>query len=81
MKKEVQEVEKAQTDKIEKAVCVSVMLDGWTNRKNDGIVNFELGTPEIIFFDADEPGDSKEDANYLFNDIDKVIMKVGAERV
>lgn len=68
-------------DVVKKAPCLTLMPDGWTNQKGDGIVNFVVGTPKPLFLNSVEPGKDKENADYLFKQFDDVIQKVGAFKV
>ena len=40
LQNELREVEKVHDEKVKQADCITLMLDGWTNRKGDGIINF-----------------------------------------
>ncbi|KAK3910097.1 Zinc finger BED domain-containing protein 4 [Frankliniella fusca] len=74
-------VNKSVEEKIEKAEHLSILTDGYSNIRNEGIMAFIITTPEPIFLNMALPGTNKEDHEYLSGELLKVITKVGPEKV
>jgi len=68
-------------EKIKKALCLSIIADGLTNCRSEGIINYLVGTPEIVFYGVDEPGDEKEDSEYISRKMCEKIRDLGSTRV
>lgn len=68
-------------EKIQNAQCLTVILDGWTNIRGDGVVNFLLATPSIVFHKAIVPGENRETGQYIGQELLKVIFEVGSANV
>lgn len=80
LRKENERLESICKMKIENADWLNIMTDGWTNTRGEGVVNFVVSTPEPIFLKSVEPGVEKEDANYMFREMKKVIKEVGVAK-
>ncbi|KAJ1526530.1 hypothetical protein ONE63_008118 [Megalurothrips usitatus] len=66
---------------ILKSSSVTLLSDGWTNQRGEGLVNFVVATPEPIFLDSVEPGTQRENSDFMFEKFDFYIDKVGSEKV
>jgi hypothetical protein len=55
LKAEVSKVMKAAEEKMQNALCVSLLSDGWKNIVCDKVINVIVCTPDPIFFDAIYP--------------------------
>ncbi|XP_011858393.1 PREDICTED: zinc finger BED domain-containing protein 1-like [Vollenhovia emeryi] len=67
-------------NKINSAVSLGVMSDGWSNVRNEGIVNFIVTTPEPVFLKAVAPGAQRETEEYISDKLIKVIDTIGPEK-
>lgn len=68
-------------EKVQHAQCLTVISDGWTNIRGDGIVNFILATPSPVFHKAIEPGENRETGEFIGEELLKVIYDVGNANV
>lgn len=72
-----QEIDK----KIEEAKVLHIAIDGWTNLRNEPILNVVIYTPEPYFYDFIETKQNRHTAQYISEEICKVIDKIGSEKV
>ncbi|KAJ1529989.1 hypothetical protein ONE63_006717 [Megalurothrips usitatus] len=68
-------------ERLKKAVCKTVMCDGWTNCKSDGLINFMVGTPEIQFLKAVESQENRQTGDYIGTVCESVVDDIGSESV
>ncbi|XP_034231399.1 LOW QUALITY PROTEIN: uncharacterized protein LOC117639638 [Thrips palmi] len=66
----------AKKNKIKAAPCIAIISDGWTNNRNESLINFLLTTPLPVFFKSITPGKDKETASYIGKEIINVIDEV-----
>ncbi|KAF5466254.1 hypothetical protein F2P56_016197 [Juglans regia] len=58
------------------------MADGWTNQKQQSIINFLVYWPKcIMFFKSVDTSGLRKDAEILFNIFDKVVQEIRAENL
>ena len=67
-------------DKINKATCLALLTDGWTNITGDGVINFVITTPEPVFYKSIIPGQERETSEYIKTQIANVLDEVGQEK-
>lgn len=67
MKKKVSEI-------VLSARHLHLQCDGWTNIRNNGIMNFVLSTPRPVFFKSVATSENRHTAEYLTDEINKVII-------
>lgn len=60
---------------IKESNYLNLQCDGWSNVRNESIINFVITKPEPLFVEFVMTGDNKHDAKYLFEEIDKVLIK------
>lgn len=68
-------------EKINEAQVIHIALDGWTNIRNEPIVNIILYTPTPYFYDFIETKQNKHTAEYLFQEVCKIIDKIGSDKI
>ena len=65
--------------KLRAAVSLALMSDGWSNLRAEGIINFLVSTPAIIFIKNIVPGEERENAaflaRHLINVVDDTVVK------
>ena len=66
---------------IEKASSLTLVLDGWTNRRNEAVIGFSVATPKPVFLKALFPGAARYTAGFFFEETSAVIRELGAARV
>ncbi|VEN58241.1 unnamed protein product [Callosobruchus maculatus] len=67
--------------KIAQADSVAIMCDGWSNIRNESIVNFILTTPTPILYKILATGKESLTAEYITRQIQEVIDKIGVQKV
>jgi len=76
LNQEYDEVMVSAKKRIKAAPCIAIVSDGWTNTRNESLVNFLLTTPLPVFFKSVTPGKDKETASYIGKEIINVIDEV-----
>lgn len=79
--KEYEEVSQFVNEEIRKADFVTVITDGWSNVRNEGIVSYIVTTPTPIFYKSIETMENRHTALYISEELVKVINEIGAEKV
>lgn len=67
------ELHKELSDDIAKSPFFHVQCDGWSNVRNEGIINFLICKPETIFVKSLSTEDNRHTSEYLATEIEKVI--------
>ncbi|KAK3909078.1 Phenylcoumaran benzylic ether reductase POP1 [Frankliniella fusca] len=81
LKAEFEKVMKAADEKMENALCVSLLSDGWKDISSDKVVNVIVCTPDPIFFDAIYPGENRENSDYIGKILIDAVKKIGPPKV
>lgn len=68
MKKKVSEI-------VLSAPHLHLQCDGWTNIRNNGIMNFILSTPRPVFVKSVATGQNRHTAEYITDEINKVLIE------
>lgn len=68
---------------IDRAARLTLVTDGWTNIRNESIINYMLVDPEgkAYFYKADPTGIAAHTSAYLAEELNKVIEDVGPEKI
>ncbi|XP_037505903.1 uncharacterized protein LOC119382269 [Rhipicephalus sanguineus] len=66
---------------IEKASCITLVTDGWTNVEGESVINFVLCTPSPLFFKSVTTGTNRHTAAYMTEEICAVMESVGSSKV
>ena len=66
---------------MKKSSTISIICDGWTNVRNDSIVNFVITTPKPIFHKSLPTVDEHHTGEYMSKIIGEVIEEVGPSKV
>lgn len=59
------EVQEEVNEKIEKTLSLSSECDSWSNIRNEGIINFIVHTPRVVFYKSIKPLQNSESAEYI----------------
>ncbi|XP_035540211.1 uncharacterized protein LOC118344202 [Juglans regia] len=71
-----------QIKKIWNETGCSLMADGWTNQKQQSIINFLVYCPKgTMFLKSVDTSGLRKDAETLFNIFDEVVQEIGAENL
>lgn len=68
------------TQKLTEASNLNLQCDGWSNCRNESIINFMISYPSPLFVKFLETKDDSHDANYLCTQMEEVILKYGPEK-
>lgn len=68
-------------EQIAAAHCVAIMCDGWSNVRNESIINFVVTTPKPILYKTLATGKESHTAEYIANQINAVIEEIGIRKV
>lgn len=72
---------KAAEEKMQNALCVSLLSDGWKDITSDKVINVIVCTPDPIFFDAIYPGVNRESSDYIGKILINAVKNVGPHKV
>ncbi len=64
---------------IDKADCISIISDGWSNVH--GIINYIVTTPQSIFYKSTDTKDNRHTGPYIADQLKAVINDLGPEKV
>lgn len=77
---EYEEVKSAVELQVRSSKFLSLQLDGWSNLRNEGIINFIISTPTPYFVKSVETKLEAHTGLYLFEEIDKVLTSYGSTK-
>lgn len=66
--------------KVNKAFTLGIQCDGWSNIRNQSVINFILTTPEPVMFKTLFTDCERHTAEYLSQELIKIIEEVGPEK-
>lgn len=78
--KEFDNVKEKVNENIRVAQDVHLCVDGWSNMRNEGILNFVIHTPKPNFYCFVETKTNRHTAEYLFSESCKVLEAVGPQK-
>lgn len=78
--KKYEEVKKSLEENLKNAINMHLQCDGWSNIRNEAIINFVITTPEPVFVKFLDTKDNRHTAEYLCGEILNVLKKHGAEK-
>lgn len=65
---------------IDNAPNLHLQCDGWSNIRSEGIINFVVSKPQPLFVEFLETKTNKHTAEYIANEMAKVVEKYGAKK-
>ncbi|XP_060523246.1 uncharacterized protein LOC132700133 [Cylas formicarius] len=61
---------------------ITLMSDGWTNVRNEGIINYMLHTKQgDFFYDFSQPQGFRHTGQYIAGEITRIIKKIGGSKI
>lgn len=81
LESEYERVMESVQGKINEALCLALLTDGWTNVRGEGIINFVITTPQPVFYKSIETGENRHTAEYISCKICDVLQKIGSGKV
>ena len=66
---------------IEKADCIAIISDGWSNVCGQGIINYIISTPQPVFYKSTDTRDNRHIGLYIADELKAVINDLGPQKV
>ncbi|CAM1295475.1 Uncharacterised protein r2_g470 [Pycnogonum litorale] len=66
---------------VESADCVTLVSDGWSNIRGEGIINFIACTPQPVFFKSIDTKDNRHTGAYIADQMKMVIEEIGSSKI
>jgi hypothetical protein len=66
---------------VERAQSVCIVLDAWTNCRNEPVVGFTVTTPKPFFLRAIFSGETRHTADFFFQKVSDIMQSIGPNRV
>ncbi|RWS23594.1 uncharacterized protein B4U80_13347 [Leptotrombidium deliense] len=66
---------------IEKADYCSIVIDAWSNVRNEAIINIMVTTPTPVFYEMISCGSAIKDGEYYARVVSKVIDTIGKDKI
>lgn len=66
---------------IKNAKCIAIVSDGWSNQRNEGIINYMLTTPQPLFYKFVACEENRHTSDYIAIELCTVIEEIGPEKV
>ncbi|CDQ72600.1 unnamed protein product [Oncorhynchus mykiss] len=66
---------------IEKADCIVIISDGWSNVHGQGIINYKISTPQPVFYKSTDTRDNRHTCLYIADELKAVINDLGPQKV
>jgi hypothetical protein len=66
---------------IEKADCIAIISDGWSNVCGHGIMNYIISTPQPVFYKSTDTRDNRHTGLYIADELEAVINDLGPQKV
>ena len=81
LNKEFENTQKSVKQLVNDAKFVSIATDGWTNLRNEPIVNFIITTPKPVFWKAIETKEASHTSQFISESIDQVIHEIDHKKL
>ena len=66
-------------EKIADADCVGIMCDGWSNTRNEAIINFIVSMPQPVFWKSFHSELESHTGEYICGEVRKVVEEIKAQ--
>ncbi|RXG69628.1 hypothetical protein Avbf_02688 [Armadillidium vulgare] len=73
LEEEYETIKRKCQEYLKLTTSVAILCDGWTNIRNEAIINFVISTPKPIFWKSLPSGSKSHTAKYMCEEISKVI--------
>lgn len=82
LEKVYNDVRQKVNEDIQKSDAITLISDGWTNIRSEGIINYMVHTNNCdYFYDFSTPKSARHTGNYIAQEIDAIIQKIGNEKI
>lgn len=78
---EYDRVKKSVNEKIHNAKTIGIQIDGWSNIRNESIVNVLLTTPEPVLYKIVDTTAARHEATFICDIISETIDQLGLEKI
>lgn len=78
---EYDRIKKSVDEKIKSAKTVGIQIDGWSNIRNESIINVLITTPEPVLYKLLDTRAARHEATFMCNIISEVIDEIGLRKV
>ena len=65
---------------IEKADCIAIISDVWSNVRGQGIINHIISTPQPVFYKSTDTRDNRHTGLYIADEL-KAVNDLGPQKV
>ena len=79
--KSYKRTEKIANIRLERADCVSLIIDGRTNVRKDAIINIVALTPQPVFIKSIDTKGAVKNADYMFKILNEIVFNIGPKKV
>ena len=66
---------------IEKADCIAIISDGWSNVRGQGIINYIISTPQPVLYKSTDTRDKRHTGLHIADELKVVINDLGPQKV
>ena len=66
---------------IEKADCIAIISDGWSNVRGQGIINYIIANPQPVFYKSTDTRDNRHTGLFIADELKVVINDLGPQKV
>ncbi|XP_072564792.1 uncharacterized protein [Paramormyrops kingsleyae] len=66
---------------IDQADCISVISDGWSNIRGQGIINYIITTPQPEFYKSVDTKENRHTGQYIADELKVIINDLGPDKV
>ena len=80
LKAEYDRVRLAANEEIGAAPSLALMCDGWTNIRNESIINFVITTPKPVFYKSISTGTTSHTGEFMATTMLEVISEIGSDK-
>jgi len=80
LEKEFNRVEAEVSLNITKSMAIGLQCDGWSNRRNESIINFIVSTPKPFFYKSLASNEEKHTGEYVAQQMEKILIEVGQDK-
>lgn len=67
-------------EEIASAQSLGLMCDGWSNIRNESIINFVVTTPKPVFYKSIASGSTSHTGEYMANAMLEIIKEIGSDK-
>lgn len=67
-------------NKIDRSFSLSLLSDGWTNVRGEGVINFIVCTPRPVFYKSINPGIERETGQFISDKLSEIIEEIGSAK-